>query len=209
MTDPTVKKVTDGMEADRRWIVQAAFGLLGVALTAVASGVGSYYLFQSSSTNALLARIQHLENLTNELQSEVSRLNAENAVLQLRLEAGFSESPELVISNFLDALPRPAWCKYYDSENAVFRGLHFNPQYEFIHGVSNERYRGSTDVEIWGEEKGLIYQRNDIRTYHNRGSMVFTEPVLTAAGIEQQEFWKFYLRTRTGLDLVCGIQVTE
>jgi hypothetical protein len=197
VSEGTPVQSSDRIDRDKLWnnlmpAIASSF-LTGVATLVVGWWVITQTLYQDM----------------REMQDELQRVKVENIRLNLMLEGQYAETPEATIGQFLDALPRPAWCKYHDADLQLFRMLHINPRYEFEYGVTLERYRDRVDAELWPEDKANIFLDNDRKVFHERGTSVFSEPVTIRSGRAQREFWKFYLKTRTGMDLVCGIQVTE
>lgn len=200
MTDqPGPTPVQRPDDQDRQSLIRQ---LIPIVASSLLTGAGTLLVGWIGIMSSLYDEVKHLED-------ELNRVKVENIRLNLLLEGQYAETPEATISSFLDALPRPAWCKYHDADIQSFRMLHVNPRYEFEYSVTLERYRDRLDLEIWPEEKAEIYVENDRRVFHNRGTLIFSEPVTLRTGRKDREFWKFYLRTRTGMDLVCGIQVTE
>lgn len=156
-----------------------------------------------------LGYMQTLDAENRSLRQQVADLQVQVRVLQFQRDADFGSTPEATIVDFLDALPRPAWCKYYDPDDRVFRMLHVNPRYEFEYGITNERYRDQTDADVHPRADADAYMRNDMAVYENRGTVITSEPIRAGDRATLREFWKFFLRTRSDRDLVCGIQVSE
>jgi hypothetical protein len=190
--------MTETIKTESRWAMQH---LLPLLFTSVLTGIGTL-----GATWLLL--VQSMFGDIRDLTDEIAVLRVENAVMQIRMDARYEVSPMATISRVLDAINRPAWCKEFDSERNAFVMMHINTKYEFLYQVTQELFFGKTDIEIFGQDLGQAYLDNDMEVFLNKSFSTVFETVSIGNKTEVKEFWKYYVRTRDGQELVCGIQVS-
>jgi hypothetical protein len=154
---------------------------------------------------------QRLDDKTaeiNELNRELLTVRAENSIMRIQLDKGYSSSPRGILFAYMDALDTPAWCKEFSEPR--FAMMHINPSYETYYGITKERYVGNSDFDVFPPKLAQAWTENDKKAYQRRGFVRFVETVETPKGQEiDLEFWKFYLRLPDGGELICGIQIGE
>tara|TARA_R100000027_G_scaffold27840_1_gene20134 strand:+ start:524 stop:1024 length:501 start_codon:yes stop_codon:yes gene_type:complete len=101
------------------------------------------------------------------LLSEVRELRKEVDIL-----SGFRDTKVALSTSFFELMPFPAWLKVKGADGQ-WRIASLNRSYEDIYGVSELRYKGKTDEEIWGKEIAKQYAENDWKVYISK------EPVIT------------------------------
>lgn len=198
-------------EGVKKWVtllVVAALGSAGSWLLSV-----PYQLerqeerFEQRFADAVEQYEQRLAEADEEnasLRAEVQQLSMQ---MQLLLIEKGIQPPEQAVSELLDDMRVPAWCKYWDADVQAFRMLHITPQYEYEYGVSLARYKHQTDAEIHGEEKAEAYFENDWSVFSAKSAITFDEPVNIRSGSSVERFRKFY-HAIPNYQMVCGIQVS-
>lgn len=163
---------------------------------------------KSSARQADLERIRLLETDRRELIGEGAAKDAEIAMLkaQLRFETGMT--PLEVLEDFVNHFPLPAWVKVWRPETQEFVMVAINGYYADFYGVTEARYKGSTDFDVWPQELAQAYYENDLDVLVDRNDELFTETVRRANGtFVDLNFYKFWVDLPDGTELVAGIHV--
>lgn len=108
-------------------------------------------------------------------QTEMSESNKKQSlrITQLTIELAKKYESSEVLKKYLNTMPFPAWIKVVElnDNDPVFKMWHINPKYESEFGVSNERYLGKTDFQIWEVSMAKEFYRNDLAVYNSRSNL--------------------------------------
>ena len=170
-------------QARKGWLVP----ILTSIITSLAVLAGGWFglLGQASNADAkrLEAAFKRIEYLETEMRQQQASSNTKIIELTsqvFRLQSQLDKNLNILdmFEKFMDGLPFEAWLKevYYDDNgNPKFRMLLINKQYEFKYGVSRIRYRGATDVQVWGGRISKEVKEHDLEVLYTKSSKVFYE----------------------------------
>lgn len=201
---------------------------LAPVLTLVGIFVASHYGFLGTQVSIeseagreiqsrLFDRLSDVERRLSERDSLVDQLREERAerlrsitALEIEIARLRNVRPLKIITDFLDDVPAPAWCKSKNSEGQ-FVMEHINPMFEFVYRIDLERYRGRTDSEIQPGPLAQQYANNDLIVWRTRGERRFIETARFPDDTEVRvEVFKFYHSVEaTSQAYVCGFQITD
>lgn len=157
--------------------------------TVIGSGLLSFFISKKKAKRDDFTAVTDLIKEDNErLREEIEEIKKENKLIRAELDEVKDELSEerattanlradlLLLETAHHDLPLPQWLK--DSSGIM---LSLNDAYEaaFLipQGKTRADYVGHTDVDIWGEEIGARYRRNDEIAQAKRKATVFREPM--------------------------------
>lgn len=195
----------------RREIGWFAQHLITLALTAAISVIGS-------TTTMYFGYVRGMQEQNESLQAdlreqaidhagELANLRVEMARLRLQLAGKYNESPEFTLTRILDDMPVPAWCMEYRPATDSFVGYHFNPRYGIKYGIAPDLYKGKTHFDVWPERFAQAFDNGDRRVFETKDGEVLWEPHDPASPDSVRAFLKWYHRSGSGIDMVCGAEV--
>lgn len=158
------------------------------------------------------ARLTEVEGQLREAQSRILSLTLQNAELTNAIGGELKEVQMSGVFAYIDGIERPAWCKeveYNPGEKIKFRMRYLNYAYEQAHGISVQKYIGTTDFENYPASVAQSYYNNDLRTYRAKDYFEYEEPLVEEgeAG-DSVLFAKFYVAMPSGAQLICGLQIS-
>lgn len=167
---------------------------------------------QSSFVEALIVRVETLEESLVEKEHQYKELLSQNTKLQLDLATikttGSSSIRYVdVICNLLEARPGKNWAKIvtYEDGVPVFTMACLNSNYAAGIGISKLQYIGYTDFDVWKQETAQGFYTTDLQVLQSRGYLGVEETWETPQGVLVQEFLtKFYFLTSTGDEYIIG-----
>ena len=117
------------------------------------------------------------QNEASMLESAFKQIERQNAqIIELRqmlvdsqieivnLKARLNEnlSREQLLTEYLNALPFPAWIKTFNQDDGEFYVLMVNESYTREYGITNSEYKGKTDFDIHPIELASKYKASDM-----------------------------------------------
>ena len=123
-------------------------------------------------------RIDKLESQVDALRAELTASHSRHLELLSQLRLGLD--PMVVLENFIDPLPQPAWIKEvvtHADRDPDFRMLVVNRAYEDEYGVTRALYEGKTDFEVglWPLAVAQAFHENDLDIWKKKGSGQYEE----------------------------------
>jgi len=191
-------------------------GIMSPLITGAVSVAVTVLTLQATVLDTAFSRISMLEDRVASYQEimlnterELAVLRTDNEILRLELRGAFVETPLAAIADFIDSLPGPAWCKQvYETEgDPIFVMRQLNNQYAITYGITENRYLGASDAEIFSQDYAADFYINDLEVYTTKSSATFEEVVPMVEGEANATIWKFYVLTNDNKEYICGIQI--
>lgn len=125
----------------------------------------------------LYDRVDSLEASHKVLQEENIRQSVRITKLTIELSKKYESS--VILKEYLDNMPFPAWIKVVEMVNSqpLFKMWHVNDEFESAFNISERRYRGKTDYDIWPDELSDKYYESDIEAYESQANLCVVEEV--------------------------------
>lgn len=162
----------------------------------------------------LRTRIDNKEKAFDTMRLRVATLESEN--IRLKMEVATKTGyPKNNLRLLVQALPVSAWAKevFFEegSDLPQFKMLGINNQYELDHCVTDAKYRGKTDFQIYSQDLAQAYYDHDLRVFNDKNDDSFTEKVLDCASglVVERMFHKYHLQLTDGTDIIGGILISE
>lgn len=142
---------------------------------------GDRYKVDSNSitemSESLFRRVKDLEKANRSLEQEnkdlykrLTETQIQISRLQDKVDEQFNE--KLVLLSYFDYMPGPAWIK-----NKKSKMLYINREYSKQWGVSQLKYKGSFDHDIWPQEVAEKFVKHDKMVLKRGGPIVVVEEV--------------------------------
>ena len=213
--------MTDQMK--KGWLIP----ILTSIITSLSVVAGAWFSFQgnvegaSETANAsrletAFKRIEYLETKMRQQQAASNSKIIELTTQVFRLQGQLDKELNIedMFIKFMDGLPFEAWLKTVDAEgdDLVFRGHTVNTAYEYKHGISKNRYKGSTDRSLWGKKIAEEFRKNDLVAYNSKGSIITYEhyPEKPSDRYDEKKYrkrlvMKMYIELVEGQPMVFGM----
>ena len=205
---------------DYTTIISAAAGIIGTIITQYAIKLKNKADARKTHFEGDAVLVTNYSKLIEEIKTLKDNTDKENAELRERLREceknGIKNYQELTELKFqliqLESadfdMPFPRWIK--DHEGKM---LKLNKSYEQIFLTPNGKkmmdYIGKTDVDIWGEEIGKMYQENDQWVMKNKKVWRGTEKVNIDGKISDCKIVKYPFFAGGTIIGVAGVGITE
>jgi len=148
--------------------------LLIGGLSSVTSLIVAYFMFQgqlkqsdADMVQTLYAQVQFLqEKLAQQQEETVQKMFEQNAkIVSLQLQLAKKYEQEVILKDYLDAMPYPAWIKIADvdieGQVNLITNWHINGAYEKMFDITNNYYNGKTDFQVWPLDVARQFFEND------------------------------------------------
>lgn len=188
-------------------IIGALVAVLVASIQILPIGQGQLW----DRVKVLEQEVDELETLNRNLTLEDINNRETLALLKIEVEKLSDVDPSKTISDFLDSIPSPAWCKTWDAVDQVFVMESINDVFEYVYRITKENYEGKTDFDIHPIELAQEYFNNDFEIWSNKSRKRYTETtfnLITGEPIQISSF-KFYHQSAIGKSYVCGIQISS
>lgn len=212
------------MTDQKRWLPSFITSLV----TSLVVLAGAWFTFQGdirsseaiSDSNRLEAAFDRISYLETEMKQQQAKANTRIVELTtqvFRLQAQLNKNLNVLdlFDDFMDSLPFEAWLKEVkrnkDGETN-FKMLIINKRYELVHGVSESRYEGQPDEEIWDQTTSQKFRESDLEVVRNKSSSVYyrTYPLNPKDPNGEQVnklIVKIYLDLVEGREMVFGMAI--
>ena len=172
---------------------------------------------ESVRLEAAFKRIEHLEKQMRDqqLSSNAKIIELTTKVFKLQRQLDKDLNIEDMFMEFMEGLPFEAWVKEVniaDDGKVFFTMKYLNRAYQFKYGVSQRRYSGSRDVDIWGSHLAEQFRDNDLEVFRKKSSMIVTERFPSSVGdrhdtqaYQDKVVLKMYVELIEGKPLIFGL----
>lgn len=152
-------------------LISGAFTLV-VGFLAMKADV---YSASKGTETQLVSILYDRVNTLERRQSEMAESNKKQSlrITQLTIELAKKYESSDVLRKYLNTMPFPAWIKVVELNESgpSFKMWHINPQYEAEYEITNERYIGKTDFQIWERSMAQEFYNNDLAVYESRSNL--------------------------------------
>jgi hypothetical protein len=166
---------------------------------------------------AAFERIEHLEKQMRDqqLSSNAKIIELTTKVFKLQRQLDKDLNIEDMFMEFMEGLPFEAWVKEVDlaeDGEVLFTMKYLNRAYQFKYGVSQRRYAGSRDRDIWGSHLAEQFRETDLQVYRTKSSIIVTERFPSSVGdrhdtssYQEKVVLKMYVELIQGKPLIFGM----
>lgn len=191
--------------------------IVSAAAATIPSFAGGYFIFRGKKQSSadlfaanLMDQVLKLNSEITSMKKDYNLLMEQNILLNQHLNEYKNKVAELemkiseqfnhieIIEAYYENMPGPAWMK--DTSGVMF---FINSAYEKQFGVSKREYQQSTDVQVWGEEIGNAFWKNDMKVLRAKKGFVVQEWVPFKKDLILFKIWKFPIFIKDEL-IGCG-----
>jgi hypothetical protein len=205
----------------RGWFVQVVTSIItslavlaGTLFAVQGDVVSADSIAEASRLESAFRRIGHLETAMREQQANSNAKIVELTGQVFRLQSQLNRDLDTLdmFENFMDSLPFEAWLKevtYNKDSEPEFKMLLINKQYEYIYGITRNKYRGLADSEIWGPKISEAFRENALEVLRTKDSLVTygSYPKDINRASKERMVVRLYLNLVDGREMVFGMAV--
>ena len=189
--------------------------MIVIIITNIVTLSGSFFAFKSSqdqSTVALMkTALEQVQVQSREIvELRALLLTAQIKIIDLENQVRVNVNETDLMSEFLDALPFPAWIKRYREEDGLFEMTLINQHYTADFGYTENEYIGKTDFDIHSRELAETYLSDDLIVLTTEKIRVIEQIVITKNGAVKKIFvYKFIIHLPNGELAVGGVAIDK
>jgi hypothetical protein len=189
--------------------------LIIVIITNFVTLSGSLFAFKTSqdtTQSALMKTALHQVQLQSKEIVELRGLllDAQIKIINLETRVRSNVDETVLMSEFLDSLPFPAWIKRFRKEDGLFEMTLINQHYTADFGYTENEYIGKTDFDIHSDELASLYLSDDLMVLSTEKMRVIEQIMVTKNGVPKKIFvYKFIIRLPDGELAVGGVAIDK
>lgn len=151
--------------------------LAGAWLTFQGDLRSSEAISDSNRLESAFDRISYLETEMKQQQAKANTRIVELTSQVFRLQSQLNKNLNVLdlFDDFMESLPFEAWLKeveVQDNGETNFKMLLINKRYELVHGISDSRYEGQPDSEVWDKQTSQQFRESDLKVVRSKSSIV-------------------------------------